>query len=158
MSLVRRRALLPASAAQVARLGYGPEDDNTMVEVLYEYAREKVDKGNGYGQVAVSAPNVYDAAAQIEKANYKVQYLSVLEGTVQYCGHLLAKQRSSVCTWEKNTMQCARYRSVVRTRVRLHDSTPTKCAIFVRDVCSRVLCSCVHDFNGLEPFGHYVIQ
>lgn len=73
MTLLRRRSLLPTKTAQATWMGYGGEDDTTVVELLYEYNREKLDRGDGYGQVAVSTPDVFDAAAAVEKTKYDVR-------------------------------------------------------------------------------------
>lgn len=32
-------------------MGYGEEEDSTLLEIVYEYNREKIDRGDGYGQV-----------------------------------------------------------------------------------------------------------
>lgn len=53
-------------------MGYAAEDDSTVVELVYEYAREKIAKGDGYGQIAVSTPDVYKAAAAVEETKYNV--------------------------------------------------------------------------------------
>lgn len=73
MTLLRRRSLLPRTAAQATWMGYAKEDDSTMIELYYEYAREKVDRGDGYGQVAISTPNVFMAAATVEETIYDVR-------------------------------------------------------------------------------------
>lgn len=64
--------MLPTVTAQTASMGYAEEDDSTMLELVYEYARETIDRGEGYGQVAVSTPDVYKAAEAIEKTEYEV--------------------------------------------------------------------------------------
>ncbi len=51
MTLLRRRSLLPQKTQQVCYMGYGEEDDSTLLEIVYEYNREKIDRGDGYGQV-----------------------------------------------------------------------------------------------------------
>ncbi|CAM9493815.1 unnamed protein product [Laminaria digitata] len=72
MTLLRRRSLLPTKTAQVSWMGYGDEEDSTVIELMYEYNREKIDRGDGYGQVAISTPDVFDAAAAVEKTIYDV--------------------------------------------------------------------------------------
>ncbi|CAM9181827.1 unnamed protein product [Scytosiphon promiscuus] len=72
MTLLRRRSLLPQKTQQVCWMGYGEEDDSTLLELVYEYNREKIDRGDGYGQIAVSTPDVFDAAAAVEKTKYDV--------------------------------------------------------------------------------------
>lgn len=45
--------MLPQKTQQVCWMGYGEEDDSTIIEIVYEYNREKIDRGDGYGQVHV---------------------------------------------------------------------------------------------------------
>ncbi|CBJ30773.1 conserved unknown protein [Ectocarpus siliculosus] len=72
MTLLRRRSLLPQKTQQACWMGYGAEDDSTVLELVYEYNSEKIDRGDGYGQIAVSTPDVFDAAAAVEKTKYDV--------------------------------------------------------------------------------------
>lgn len=51
MTLLRRRSLLPTTTAQTTWMGYADEEDSTVIELKYEYNREKIDRGDGYGQV-----------------------------------------------------------------------------------------------------------
>lgn len=53
-------------------MGYATEDDSTVVELYYEYARENIAKGDGYGQIAISTPDVFKAAAAVEETMYNV--------------------------------------------------------------------------------------
>lgn len=72
MTLLRRRSLLPDVTAQASWMGYASEEDSTVIELFYEYNREKTDRGEGYGQVAVSTPDVYTAAEMVENTQHKV--------------------------------------------------------------------------------------
>ncbi|CAM9638948.1 unnamed protein product [Sphacelaria rigidula] len=72
MTLLRRRSLLPRRTAQATWMGYATEDDSTVVELYYEYARENIAKGDGYGQIAISTPDVFKAAAAVEETMYNV--------------------------------------------------------------------------------------
>ena len=54
MTLLRRRSLLPTKTAQATWMGYGEEEDSTVIELVYQYNREKIDRGTGYGQVLMS--------------------------------------------------------------------------------------------------------
>lgn len=42
---------MPQKTQQVCWMGYGEEDDSTVLELVYEYNSEKIDRGDGYGQV-----------------------------------------------------------------------------------------------------------
>jgi len=37
----------------IAMMGYGPEDQNTVLELTYNYGVKEYDKGNGYAQVNI---------------------------------------------------------------------------------------------------------
>lgn len=84
MTLLRRRSLLPRKAAQATWMGYAKEDDSTVIELYYEYAREKIERGDGYGQIAISTPNVFMAAAVVEETIYDVRANLLWLHTVLY--------------------------------------------------------------------------
>mmetsp|Transcript_12939 Transcript_12939/g.39822 ORF Transcript_12939/g.39822 Transcript_12939/m.39822 type:complete len:308 (+) Transcript_12939:115-1038(+) len=71
MQLIRTMDM-PDQKFTLAFLGYGPEDDSTVVELTYNYGVTKYDLGDAYGQIAVSTPDVYKAAEHIKNAGYKV--------------------------------------------------------------------------------------
>lgn len=51
----------------IARLGFGAEDDSTAVEVQYEWEGDQIySLGTGYGQIAISCPDIFDAAQQFK--------------------------------------------------------------------------------------------
>lgn len=72
MTLLLKRSLVPLEAALIARLGYGSEQESTVVELRYRYAQEKLDMGTAYAQIAVGTPDVYAAAESIRDAGYAV--------------------------------------------------------------------------------------
>ncbi|GBF92785.1 hypothetical protein Rsub_05404 [Raphidocelis subcapitata] len=49
-------------------VGYGPEEDNCVIELTYNYGRTEYSKGNAYAQVALSTDDVYKTAEQIRAA------------------------------------------------------------------------------------------
>jgi len=57
----------------LAFLGYGPEEDNTVFELTYNWDRtEPYGNGKGYGQMAISTKDVYKTAEQIRAAGGKI--------------------------------------------------------------------------------------
>lgn len=71
MTLLRKRDV-PEYKYTLAFLGYGPEEDNCVLELTYNYGRTDYTKGNGYAQVAISTRDVYKTAEQIREAGGKI--------------------------------------------------------------------------------------
>mmetsp|Transcript_6807 Transcript_6807/g.18287 ORF Transcript_6807/g.18287 Transcript_6807/m.18287 type:complete len:351 (-) Transcript_6807:285-1337(-) len=68
MTLLRKREN-PEGRYTLAFLGYGPEEENTVFELTYNWDRkEPYDKGGGYAQMAISTNDVYKTAEQIRAA------------------------------------------------------------------------------------------
>jgi len=67
MTLLRTRDN-PEYKYTLAFLGYGPEEDNCVLELTYNYGKTEYTKGNGYAQVAISTTDVYKTADQIRAA------------------------------------------------------------------------------------------
>ncbi|XP_059275053.1 lactoylglutathione lyase GLX1-like isoform X1 [Lycium ferocissimum] len=64
MDLIRKRDN-PDNKNTIAIMGYGPEDQNAVLELTYIYGVKSYDKGNGYGQIAVGTDDVYKTAETI---------------------------------------------------------------------------------------------
>jgi len=71
MTLLRKRDV-PEYKYTLAFLGYGPEEDNCVLELTYNYGRTEYTKGNAYAQVAISTKDVYKTAEQIRAAGGKI--------------------------------------------------------------------------------------
>lgn len=56
----------------LAFMGYGDEEDNTVIELTYNYGKTEYDKGKGYAQVAISTNDVYKTGEQIKAAGGKL--------------------------------------------------------------------------------------
>ncbi len=54
----------PEQKYSLAFVGYGPETEQAVLELTYNYGIDKYDLGGGYGHIAVEVP---DAAAACEK-------------------------------------------------------------------------------------------
>uniref|UniRef100_A0A383WPL6 Glyoxalase I n=1 Tax=Tetradesmus obliquus TaxID=3088 RepID=A0A383WPL6_TETOB len=67
MKLLRTRDV-PEYKYTLAFLGYGPEEDNCVLELTYNYGKTEYAKGNAYAQVALSTKDVYKTAEQIRAA------------------------------------------------------------------------------------------
>ena len=64
--------LLRSEGDNKAFVGFGPEDDNTVVQLFYESPRKAYSIGGGYDQIAVSCADVYEASKQFEDAKIAV--------------------------------------------------------------------------------------
>jgi lactoylglutathione lyase len=62
----------PDNKYTLAFMGYGPEEDNTVIELTYNYGKTEYTKGNAYAQVAISTEDVYKSAEQIKAAGGKI--------------------------------------------------------------------------------------
>lgn len=71
MELLRKRDN-PDYKYTVAMMGYGPEDKSTVLELTYNYGVKDYDKGNAYGQIAISTDDVYKTAESVRQAGGKI--------------------------------------------------------------------------------------
>lgn len=62
----------PESKCTIAILGYGPEKENTVLELTYNYGVTEYDKGDAYVQVAIGTDDVYKTAEAIKLAGGKI--------------------------------------------------------------------------------------
>ncbi|OMO61916.1 hypothetical protein CCACVL1_23156 [Corchorus capsularis] len=65
MDLLRKKDN-PDYKYATAIMGYGPEDENAVLELTYNYGVTDYDKGNGYAQVAIGTNDVYKTAEAIK--------------------------------------------------------------------------------------------
>ncbi|KAL4374782.1 hypothetical protein AHAS_Ahas05G0216200 [Arachis hypogaea] len=56
----------------IAIMGYGPEDENAVLELTYNYGVTEYDKGDGYAQIAIGTDDVYRTAEAIKLAGGKI--------------------------------------------------------------------------------------
>ena len=52
----------------LAFLGYGPEKDNTVLELTHNWDTDSYDKGEGFGHIAIAVDDVYAACEKIRDA------------------------------------------------------------------------------------------
>lgn len=53
-------------------MGFGSEDDSTAMQLVYTPGEQSYTTGDGYGQIAVSCPDVYEAAKQFEQVGIPI--------------------------------------------------------------------------------------
>ena len=71
MKLIRKKDY-PEGKFTLAFVGYGPEEDNTMIELTYNWGKENYIKGEGFGHIAVGVENIYDVCRNLEQIDCKI--------------------------------------------------------------------------------------
>ncbi|VAI38536.1 lactoylglutathione lyase GLX1-like [Triticum dicoccoides] len=71
MKLLRKRDN-PEYKYTVAMMGYGPEDQNAVLELTYNYGVTEYDKGNAYAQIAIGTDDVYKTAEVVKLSGGQV--------------------------------------------------------------------------------------
>ncbi|EMS45916.1 putative lactoylglutathione lyase, chloroplast [Triticum urartu] len=71
MKLLRKRDN-PEYKYTVAMMGYGPEDQNAVLELTYNYGVTEYDKGSAYAQIAIGTDDVYKTAEVVKLSGGKV--------------------------------------------------------------------------------------
>ncbi len=71
MQLLRKHDY-PDGKFSLAFVGYGDEQNNTVLELTHNWDTESYDKGNAYGHIAIEVDDAYAACEQVKKAGGKV--------------------------------------------------------------------------------------
>ena len=71
MKLLRRKDY-PDGEFTLAFIGYGGEDENTVIELTHNWGTDRYDLGDGYGHIAIEVDDVYAAAAEVKQRGGKV--------------------------------------------------------------------------------------
>ena len=71
MKLLRRKDY-PDGEFTLAFVGYGDEDENTVIELTHNWGTERYDLGEGYGHIAIEVDDVYAAADEVKQRGGKV--------------------------------------------------------------------------------------
>jgi lactoylglutathione lyase len=71
MKLLRRKDY-PDGEFTLAFVGYGDEDENTVIELTHNWDTECYDLGEGYGHIAIEVDDVYAAADEVKQRGGKV--------------------------------------------------------------------------------------
>ncbi len=71
MTLLRRKDY-PAGEFTLAFLGYGPESEQTALELTYNWGVDKYELGTAFGHIALEVPDVYEACEKMRAAGGKI--------------------------------------------------------------------------------------
>ncbi len=71
MRLLRQQDY-PDGEFTLAFVGYGNENDNTVLELTYNYGETKYDMGNAFGHIAIEVDDAYKICEQVKALGGKV--------------------------------------------------------------------------------------
>lgn len=71
MKLLRQKDY-PDGKFSLAFVGYGNEQDNSVIELTYNWDTENYDLGSGFGHLAIEVDDVYAAAEKIRDQGGKI--------------------------------------------------------------------------------------
>jgi len=71
MQLLRQRDY-PDGKFTLAFVGYGPESEQAVIELTYNYGVDRYDLGSGFGHIALEVDNAAAACTEIRKCGGKV--------------------------------------------------------------------------------------
>jgi lactoylglutathione lyase len=71
MKLLRRKDY-PSGEFTLAFVGYGSEQDNTVIELTYNWGVSEYDLGKGYGHIALGVDDIYGTCDRIKAQGGKV--------------------------------------------------------------------------------------
>jgi lactoylglutathione lyase len=71
MELLRRKDY-PGGEFTLAFVGYGSEQDNTVIELTYNWGITEYDLGQGYGHIALGVDDIYGTCDRIKAQGGKV--------------------------------------------------------------------------------------
>jgi len=69
---VLRRNDFPEGKFTLAFVGYGAENDHTVLELTYNYGVDSYDMGKAYGHIALEVDDAYKACDMVRNAGGKV--------------------------------------------------------------------------------------
>lgn len=71
MKLLRQKEY-PEGKFTLAFVGYGDENENSVLELTYNWDTDSYDLGSGYGHIALEVEDVYTATEEIRKQGGKI--------------------------------------------------------------------------------------
>lgn len=71
MQLLRRKDY-PEGKFTLAFVGYGSEEENSVIELTHNWDTDSYDLGTGYGHIALEVPDVYAACEDIRARGGKI--------------------------------------------------------------------------------------
>ena len=69
---VLRKQDFPEGKFSLAFIGYGEEDENTVIELTYNWDTTEYDHGNAFGHIAIEVDDAYKTCEDIRKKGGKV--------------------------------------------------------------------------------------
>ena len=67
-----RRKDYPEGEFTLAFVGYGDEEENTVIELTYNWGTDDYEIGAGFGHIAIEVDDVYAAVAEVKARGGKV--------------------------------------------------------------------------------------
>lgn len=71
MTLLRQKEY-PSGEFTLAFIGYGDEADHTVIELTYNWGKEKYELGDAYGHIAIGVDDIYKTCDEIKARGGKV--------------------------------------------------------------------------------------
>ena len=71
MTLLRRQDY-PEGRFTLAFVGYGKEDDHSVIELTHNWDTDHYDLGNGFGHLALAVPDIHAACTALAAAGAKI--------------------------------------------------------------------------------------
>ncbi len=72
MKLLRKQEF-PGGKFTLAFVGYGSEENNTVIELTYNWEQSNLyDLGDGYGHIALGVPDIHSTCSQLRVAGAKI--------------------------------------------------------------------------------------
>ena len=72
MELLRKQEF-PGGKFTLAFVGYGSEENNTVIELTYNWEQSNLyDLGDGYGHIALGVPDIHSTCNQLRAAGAKI--------------------------------------------------------------------------------------
>ncbi len=71
MKLLRQKDY-PGGEFTLAFIGYGAESDQTVIELTYNWGKEKYELGDAYGHIAIGVDDIYATCQEISDRGGKV--------------------------------------------------------------------------------------
>jgi lactoylglutathione lyase len=69
---LHRREEYPQGRFTLAFIGYQDENTSSVIELTHNWDVSRYEKGNAYGHIALSVPDIYAACAALEAAGAKI--------------------------------------------------------------------------------------
>jgi len=67
-----RREDYPEGKFTLSFIGYGDEDQNTVLELTYNYGEKNYTHGSGFGHIALAVTDIYAASKRLEDMGVKI--------------------------------------------------------------------------------------